>query len=135
MSERKATISEQLGPWRVAWVIWKAIPWRYRFFTFPYGYVVYRRIMAQSCDVSDIRLMHINYHNRSTLFRILRPRFRTIARLLSRLESEQDVKISYHAVEQRRQASSAAPRETTVKSVPQSAKTGRHSSTVNTKQP
>lgn len=86
MRKRKMRISEQLGPWGVVCVIWQAIPWKYRFFTFPYGYIVYRRILSESFDMVDIRDMHIDYRERSMLFRLLRPRFHAIKRSLSAMQ-------------------------------------------------
>jgi hypothetical protein len=48
----------------------------------PYGFVTYRRLMKQSTSMSDLQHLHGSLHRRSRLFKLLRPRYHIISRLL-----------------------------------------------------
>jgi hypothetical protein len=77
----------RLGRWRVVKLVWGAIPWQFRLLGFPYCLFVYRRLLAQSTRVSEVRTMHSSLYSNSGIYRTLRPRFRVIKQALLPLES------------------------------------------------
>ena len=88
---RKLSFSERLGSWGIIRVVWCSIPWRFRLFAFPYCWFVYRRFMANSTNVGDLKSMHINHCYESRVFRLFRPRFHIVRGvLLSREVKRED---------------------------------------------
>ena len=75
-------------------VVWRAIPWQFRPFVFPYCLFVYNRFLTDSTSVDDVRAMHIEHCYESRVFRFVRPRFHVIRRALISL----DAKLSDHTV-------------------------------------
>ena len=78
----------RLGRWGVMKVVWDAIPRPFRLLAFPYCLFVYRRLLAQSTRVSEVRTMHSALYGNSGIYRTLRPRFRVIKQALLPLESK-----------------------------------------------
>jgi len=83
---KRLSFSERLGRWGVMRLVWCAIPWLFRPFVFPYCLFVYRRFLADSTDVDDVKSMHIEYCYKSRVFSLFRPRFHIIKKALLSLE-------------------------------------------------
>lgn len=84
---KDGSLYNRLGKWRVMKIVWRAIPWPLRLLAFPYCLFVYRRLLARSTKVSDVREMHSALYGNSGIYRTLRPRFRVIKQALLPLES------------------------------------------------
>jgi len=84
----------RLGMLRVMAIVWHAIPWKLRLFSFPYCFLVYRRFLARSTKASEVKSMHSELFGSSKIYKICRPRFRLIKPALLLL----DVKPSDQAV-------------------------------------
>ena len=76
------SILDAIGRGRLYLIVWRAIPLPWRVLGFPYGVVVYRRLLACSDTLSYLRAMHAKEFHSSRLFRLLRPRFRRVERQL-----------------------------------------------------
>ena len=76
------SFSDRLGTWGIARVVWCAIPWQWRLFSFPYSFYVYRRILAASTNVDEARALHDDHCCDHTVFRFFRPRFHIMKRAL-----------------------------------------------------
>lgn len=77
-----ASILDRIGCWRACVIVWRAIPWYLRLITFPYGVIVYRRLFAASDTLRYLHAVHAEKCSSSPLFRLLRPRYHRVARLL-----------------------------------------------------
>lgn len=71
----------------IARVVWCAIPWWCRAFVFPYWLCVYRRFLADSANLDELRARHIGYCYSSNFIRMIRPRFYLIKVALLRLDA------------------------------------------------
>jgi hypothetical protein len=63
-------------------IVWRAMPLPWRLIAFPYGLIVYRRLFAASDTLKYLRAMHARQYSSSFLFRLMRPRFHRVVRLL-----------------------------------------------------
>lgn len=79
---RSDSILDVLGWWRLCLVVWRASPFPWRLVTFPYGVAVYRRLFAASDTLRYLHAMHAAKYDSSFLFRVLRPRYHKVERLL-----------------------------------------------------
>jgi len=79
-SERN--IFDTVGWRRLCAIVWRAMPFPWRLIAFPYGVVVYRRLLAASDTLPYLRAMHAREFNSSRAFRVLRPRYRKVEHLL-----------------------------------------------------
>ena len=85
---RELSYLDRLGRRGTMRVVWRAIPWYWRLFVFPYCMFVYRKFFADCASVEDLRGMHIDHYNRSRVFRFFRPKFRLIKRALLPLNAK-----------------------------------------------
>ena len=76
------SIFDVIGRKRLYAIVWHAMPFPWRLIAFPYGVVVYRRLLAASDTLRYLRAMHAREFNSSFTFRLLRPRFRKVEHLL-----------------------------------------------------
>ena len=76
------SILDVIGRKRMYFIVWRATPLPWRLIAFPYGVVVYRRLLAASDTLHYLRGMHTEKCQSSLLFRLLRPRYRKVERLL-----------------------------------------------------
>jgi hypothetical protein len=76
------SILDTIGWKRLCVIVWRAIPLPWRLIGFPYGVVVYRRLFEASDTLHYLRAMHAKKFHSSLIFRLLRPRFRNVERLL-----------------------------------------------------
>jgi len=81
-TRRSGSILDVLGWRRSCLVVWRASPFPWRLVTFPYGVIVYRRLFAASDTLRYLHAMHAAKYDSSHIFRMLRPRYRRIERLL-----------------------------------------------------
>jgi hypothetical protein len=65
-------------------IVWRATPLPWRLIAFPYGLVVYRRLLAASDTLRYLRAMHAAKCDSSWLFRLVRPRYHVVDHLLRR---------------------------------------------------
>jgi len=72
------SILEAIGRRRLYLIVWHAIPLPWRLLGFPYGVIVYRRLLQASDTLPYLRAMHAKEFHSSRLFRLLRPRFRKV---------------------------------------------------------
>jgi len=63
-------------------IVWRAMPFPWRLIAFPYGVLVYRRLLAASDTLRYLRAMHAKEFSSSLTFRLLRPRYRKVEHLL-----------------------------------------------------
>jgi hypothetical protein len=63
-------------------IVWHATPLPWRLIAFPYGLIVYRRLLAASDTLHYLRAMHMAKYDSSWLFRLVRPRYHVVDRLL-----------------------------------------------------
>jgi hypothetical protein len=73
---------DRIGRRRLYVIVWYAMPFPWRLIAFPYGVVVYRRLLAASDTLCYLRAMHTREFHSSRLFRLLRPRYHKVERLL-----------------------------------------------------
>jgi hypothetical protein len=75
-------IFDAIGWKRLCAIVWRAMPFPWRLIAFPYGVVVYRRLLTASDTLRYLRAMHAQEFNSSLAFRLLRPRYRKVEHLL-----------------------------------------------------
>jgi hypothetical protein len=78
----QGSILDVLGWKRLCAVVWYATPFPWRLIGFPYGVLVYRRLLAASDTLRYLQALHAKEFDSSLLFRLLRPRYRKVAHLL-----------------------------------------------------
>ena len=91
------SFSDRLGTWGIARVVWCAIPWQWRLFSFPYSFYVYRRLLAVSKNMDDLRANHGLHWHDHTVFRLFRPRFHIMKRALLTLNTKSVEKVVHKA--------------------------------------
>lgn len=79
---RERSILETVGWRRLCIIVWRAMPFPWQLLAFPYGVLVYRRLLAASDTLRYLRAMHAKEFSSSLTFRLLRPRYRKVERLL-----------------------------------------------------
>lgn len=72
---------------RIGWkglllVVWHSTPLALRPIAFPYGVVVYKRLLATSNNLPCLHTLHAQKYRSSLIFRLLRPRYHQTHRLL-----------------------------------------------------
>ena len=82
VADLNKSILDALGWKRLYVIVWRAMPLPWRLIAFPYGVVVYRRLLAASDTLHYLRAMHTKEFHSSRLFRLLRPRYHKVERLL-----------------------------------------------------
>jgi hypothetical protein len=76
------SILDTVGWTRLCIIVWRAMPFPWQLIAFPYGVLVYRRLLAASDTLRYLRAMHAKEFSSSLTFRLLRPRYRKVERLL-----------------------------------------------------
>lgn len=76
------SILDAVGWRRLFIIVWRAMPFPWCLIAFPYGVLVYRRLLAASDTLRYLRAMHAKEFGSSLTFRLLRPRYRKVERLL-----------------------------------------------------
>lgn len=76
------SILDAVGWKRLCMIVWRAIPFPWQLIAFPYGVLVYRRLLAASDTLRYLRAMHAKEFSSSLTFRLLRPRYRKVEHLL-----------------------------------------------------
>jgi hypothetical protein len=76
------SILDAVGWKRLCIIVWRAMPFPWCLIAFPYGVRVYRRLLAASDTLRYLRAMHAKEFSSSLMFRLLRPRYRKVERLL-----------------------------------------------------
>lgn len=76
------SILDAIGWKRLCAIVWRAMPFPWRLIAFPYGVLVYRRLLAASDTLRYLRAMHAKEFSSSLTFRLLRPRYRKVEHLL-----------------------------------------------------
>jgi len=71
-------------------VVWRSTPPGLRLIAFPYGLLVYRRLLAGCKDCNSLYTLHVQKYQSSHLFRLLRPRYRMVGRVLQSLQSRRE---------------------------------------------
>jgi hypothetical protein len=84
--EDQQTLLERIGWARLLMVVWRSTPMSLRLFAFPYGAVVYGRLLGISYDLDQLLAVHCEKYSYSTAFRLLRPRYHKVKSLLTRFE-------------------------------------------------
>lgn len=78
------SLLDRISWWRLWLIVWRATPWPWKPIAFPYGLVVYRRLFAASDTLRYLHAMHAAQYDASWLFRLIRPRYHIVERLLRR---------------------------------------------------
>jgi len=76
------SILDAIGWKRLCVIVWRATPLPWRLFAFPYGVIIYRRLLANSDTLRYLRAMHSREFGCSRTFRLFRPRYHRVERLL-----------------------------------------------------
>lgn len=76
------SILDAVGWKRLCVIVWRAMPFPWQLIAFPYGVLVYRRLLAASDTLHYLRAMHAKEFSSSLTFRLLRPRYRKVEHLL-----------------------------------------------------
>ncbi|MCX5644014.1 MAG: hypothetical protein NTZ17_04920 [Phycisphaerae bacterium] len=71
------SILDAVGWKRLCAIVWRAMPFPWRLIAFPYGVLVYRRLLATSDTLRYLRAMHAKECS-SLTFRLRRPRYRKV---------------------------------------------------------
>ncbi len=98
LSSRQArtaqSILERIGGRKLCLIVWRSTPFPLRLISFVYGLAVYRGLLATSKSLCDLRTLHIEKYRSSRSFRLLRPRYHRVRRLLSSLGVEESVPLN-----------------------------------------
>jgi hypothetical protein len=80
------SLLEQIG-WRgLCLVVWRSTPLGLRLIAFPYGLLVYRGLLADCNDCNSLYTLHVQKYQSSPLFKLLRPRYHIVGRVLQSLQ-------------------------------------------------
>jgi len=71
-------ILDRLGFWGAVRVVWRAIPWPFRLLVFPHFLLLYSGFFKRCTNLDEVRAMHLDYYDKSRVFRPFRPRFHVI---------------------------------------------------------
>lgn len=82
------TLLQQLGWKGLLAIAWQSTPLSLRAIALPYTLIVYRRLLAASDSPKQLLVLHTDRYQSSLLFRVLRPRYRRMRRILKCLEIE-----------------------------------------------
>ena len=63
-------------------VVWNSIPYPLRFFALPYGLCIYGNFLKASSDLHQLLSVHARRYTSSIMFRLFRPRYRRVQRIL-----------------------------------------------------
>lgn len=88
------SILDKIGGRKLCLIVWRSTPFPLRLISFVYGLAVYRRLVATSTNLYDLRTLHMEKYQSSRSFRLLRPRYHTVRRLLNSLGVEERVPLS-----------------------------------------
>ena len=79
---RSRTILSRIHWWGLVALVWRSSPLLLRPICFPYGLVVYARLLAVSDSLMLLRTLHSEKYRSSMAFRLLRPRYHKVRRIL-----------------------------------------------------
>ena len=89
LSSRQArtaqSILDTVGGRKLCLIVWRSTPFPLRLISFVYGLAVYRGLLATSKSLCDLRTLHMEKYHSSWSFRLLRPRYHKVRRLLDSL--------------------------------------------------
>lgn len=91
------TLLEDVGLTGLMALVWRSIPLPLRVIAFPYAVVVYRRFLGTCYSLAQLRSMHSEKYARSLPFRLLRPRYRKVTRMLVHLERDRAARLADRA--------------------------------------
>ena len=80
-SIEEQSVYDVIGFSGLAYIIWKSAPFRLGLAT-PYGLIVYYNILKHSSNLDDVLSGHSDYYINSRAFRLLRPRYHKLKKLL-----------------------------------------------------
>jgi hypothetical protein len=101
------SILDAIGWKQLCAIVWHAMPFPWRWIAFPYGILVYRRLLAASDTLRYLRAMHAKEFSSSFTFRLLRPRYRKVEHLLRDYGFRDEMAERRHAGEASKIAASA----------------------------
>ena len=76
-----ACILDEIGTIGLVDIVLRSTP-IYLYPTLPYGLVVYGNILRKSYSLSDVHSQHSNWYYLSAAFRMLRPRYTKLSKIL-----------------------------------------------------
>jgi len=76
------SILDRVGGRKLCLIVWCSTPFPLRLISFVYGLAVYRELLATSRNLHDLRISHMEKYRSSRSFRLLRPRYHRVVKLL-----------------------------------------------------
>jgi len=73
-------------------VVWRSTPLPLRVIAFPYGVLVYGKLLAACNNPQSLYTLHIDKYESSRMFKLLRPRYRKVENILSSLRSRDETR-------------------------------------------
>jgi len=92
-AQTAGSILDRIGWKELCLIVWRSTPFPLRVISFFYGLAVYRRLLATSRSVYDLRTLHMDKYRSSRSFRLLRPRYHKVVKLLDSLGMEERVPV------------------------------------------
>lgn len=77
------SILERIGEGGLLHALWASTPSALRIAFLPYSFLVYRDLLAQSKNLNELLDLHGDLYKKSALFRLLRPRYSSVRRVLN----------------------------------------------------
>ncbi len=85
------SILDRIGWKGLCLVVWRSTPFPLRLISFFYALIVYRKLLAASRDPFDLGQLHAARYQSSRSFRLLRPRYHKVRRLLDLLGVQETI--------------------------------------------
>jgi len=82
------TLLKKIGWKGLFLVVWRSTPFPLRLIALPYGLLVYRRLLASCHDPNSLYTLHVQKHQSSYAFKLFRPRYRRVSRVLESLQRD-----------------------------------------------
>jgi len=79
------SILDRVGRRNLCLIVWRSTPFPLRLISFSYGLAVYRELLATSTSLCELRALHMERYQSSRSFRLLRPRYHRVVKLLDSL--------------------------------------------------
>ncbi|MHC4425293.1 MAG: hypothetical protein ACYSYV_04250 [Planctomycetota bacterium] len=79
---RRTSIYDEIGWTGLLNVVWNSTPYPLRVFALPYGMHVYGSFLKGSSNLQQLLGIHAREYMSSKLFRLFRPRYRRVSRVL-----------------------------------------------------
>jgi hypothetical protein len=79
---KSTSIYDEIGWAGLLNVVWNSTPYPLRFFALPYGLCIYGNFLKASSNLHQLLSVHARRYTSSIVFRLFRPRYRRVQRIL-----------------------------------------------------